>query len=593
MGLVLVAGNAMATTQTKTSPDKPARLFLLGDAQVMQHDTRTKQWFYHPDGSFYFRTDNKTWDHYDHEWVSGFGGEGLWRQGQKDESWNELGIHFDNLNLDTICPLVLDWAGGGYGTAVHYLGGAIEDTINISWSVWPKIGNEHCNVSDVYPPPATWDWINHSIYYDPVGWFHEKVEETYSRKADTIWHLQTGGRARPARQNLWGFSGSALEILEKRALPPFSGTNKREITDKTQITLGGLGNLKADGNLWTTLPDDVELDVTPNVTGLDFVTFNVGGQKFTLQIFAGNRAFLEPDAVVKEAHFCVGQYIDFDSYWEPATPPYLANQSFFHWHLPGHYFNAETNHYPTTGGSLDPFVDQTALIHENARGNWWVSGNNEYTASVGMALKFPNGQTASVAAAGRFSMFRPTSTLTSETTSVGVHAGILEFGDSSPAPDGKIGIFFNKTFDSGGFGDSFHLLQVLSNRTRQIMDGSSVWHTVIDNHNLTGPYLDSGNPYPGSSDSPAIDLSNSDFLKGGAHDEFQTWLTFQPSGGHYVPLKLLNWYWGGAATNGPSGWNLSGSSDNHSENPSGTETETYPTWTSAAQDFKYSPPLPP
>ena len=53
-----------------------------------------------------------------------------------------------------------------------------------------------------------------------------------------------------------------------------------EITNKTQIVLKDLGALKADGNLWLTLPDDVEKDITPYVAGNDFYTFNVSGQEY-------------------------------------------------------------------------------------------------------------------------------------------------------------------------------------------------------------------------------------------------------------------------------------------------------------------------
>ncbi|MEI7534037.1 MAG: hypothetical protein WCK57_06660 [Verrucomicrobiae bacterium] len=140
----------------------------------------------------------------------------------------------------------------------------------------PPFGDEHCVVSDpknpqpiVYGADGSDDDITTNIY-----------SETYERTAQTVWHVQTGGKAIPRRQNLWRFTGSAWKIADKRAVPPFAGAAMQEITNKTQIVLKDLGNLKADGNLWLTLPDDVEKDITPQVANLPFYTFSVGGRKY-------------------------------------------------------------------------------------------------------------------------------------------------------------------------------------------------------------------------------------------------------------------------------------------------------------------------
>lgn len=283
IGLVLVAGNALATTQGRISPDKPAFLFMLEDKQNKHDDTRTKQWYYHPDDSFYFRTDDKKMDHYEHGFTSGLGGTGLWKDSSKGESWDDLGIHYIDEDWGHNCPLIFDPIGTGYGTSVYYFGGVAVAT-NVIWeSVWPKIGNEHCVVTDSWPPPTQWTWVYHNIYYNPVGWFHEEVEETYTRKADTIWHFQTGGRAIPSPlnpQSVCQFSAYASKILEKRAVPPFNGAATLPIPPQNIEINHKL--LEADHIMYQQLPDNVEVDVTPRVVGEDFYTFAVGASKHTL-----------------------------------------------------------------------------------------------------------------------------------------------------------------------------------------------------------------------------------------------------------------------------------------------------------------------
>ena len=136
-------------------------------------------------------------------------------------------------------------------------------------TVWGYLGNEHCNVND--PVNQRWD-------YDGEDEEHGRQHDTYTRQADTVWHVQTGGRAIAGRQSLWQFSGWVSEILDQRAVPPWGRyVPMREITNKTQIVLQDLGALKADGTLWLTLPDNAERDVTPTVARKDFYTFGVSG----------------------------------------------------------------------------------------------------------------------------------------------------------------------------------------------------------------------------------------------------------------------------------------------------------------------------
>ena len=72
--------------------------------------------------------------------------------------------------------------------------------------------------------------------------------------------------------------------------------------------------------------------------------------------------------------------------------------------------------------------------------------------------------------------------------------------------------------------------------------------------------LDTTYPYPGSiymMDSPGISLYP-DYKEAWDSNTFTSWLMFKPNGGlltgQWVPLRTVDWEWGGAALN-------SGSSD--------------------------------
>lgn len=145
-------------------------------------------------------------------------------------------------------------------------------------SVWAKIGYEHCDVTESYPPPAVWDEWDGNSSAGPYLRVQGHETETYRRTAQTVWHLHTGGKALP-RQNLWQLSGSAREMLYKRAQPPFPYYTPTSVIPAQDIQVMG-ESLDTNGNLYAILPDGADLDVTPQVGGVDFYTFNVGAQKY-------------------------------------------------------------------------------------------------------------------------------------------------------------------------------------------------------------------------------------------------------------------------------------------------------------------------
>lgn len=329
--------------------------------------------------------------------------------------------------------------------------------------------------------------------------------------------------------------------------------------------------------------------MTPRVKNKDFYTFEVGAQKYKLVISA-NYTPLDPNTVVPGANFCVGQYIPFSGGFDP---PLLENPVFgpIKWALGGTFVNDHTQPYPN--GSDNYFMNPDKLTNP-ATYAWWVSGGmpKQYEARLGEGLTFANGQYVVVTGNGLFNMFRPQAKVTTQTTSVNVNSSrgylALVFADSSAR-----GITFYHTINTFGFSGSILWAQVVSSPVYQLQDTSSTWHLVTPNG--PAPYGDDPIPYqgfygPDPYDAPNLGLPSSGYMRAGASSSFEMWMMFQPPGGIWVPLRVVNWSWSGSATNGPSGWGLQ--SGNNSPNPTDFDTETYPVWNSHFSNSQWIPPLP-
>lgn len=281
LGLMLATATAFAATQTQSNQDKPWRIFLLGDAQNLDAITDYKVTITNMDGTVRNQWEFQSAENYNHAWVSGLGGNGSLYESEQDLLPDfYTGQPYIYAGSFT-GGLIWDWSGLGEETDIYP-----NYTNTYTISIFDRIGNEHCDVNDSGDPTAikrhkVWLGNTYMNSYLPryMDW-EPNPQDAYTRKAQTVWHVQTGGKAVPGLLNLWQFNGSAWEVLDKRALPPFTGIAMREITNKTQIAIGSMGDLMTNGIRYNLLPNDAEFDVTPNVAGKDFYTFNVNGQKY-------------------------------------------------------------------------------------------------------------------------------------------------------------------------------------------------------------------------------------------------------------------------------------------------------------------------
>ena len=443
---------------------------------------------------------------------------------------------------------------------------------------------EHCAVNI----PCANSWYDPYIF-DIAAYENGSYRGTYTRWAQTVMKLQTGGKGLSQRENLWQLNASATQYFLRDAgvsLPAITGSGQS--VDLTDVRILG-SPLDSDGHLWKVLPDNAEADVTPTLSGADDFGFGVSAMEYPLRLQA-NWQDCQSEYVISPPVFIVGQFVPFSSYWAGSAgydrPPPGLQRTTNLWTLAGHYYNDRTNSvagvsWPTC--SINYFVNQNMLTNDPTTAPaWWVSGGTDcpdsYPVTLDKGLFFSNGQYVSLHEEGTINMRKPNAEILAQTTSVNVIDEQLIFQQSTNA-----GITFAFDFPyNQGFPGRISWLQVNSQCIRTIQDGSGT------NHNLVqpgpGPWLDGGDSYPYQAattgyayDSPMLEGRPTD-VRVDASDAFQMWLMFTPTGGQRVPLRAVDWSWWGFATNGPSGWALG--SGTNSVNPTDYPTETYPSWKS-------------
>jgi hypothetical protein len=283
--------------------------------------------------------------------------------------------------------------------------------------------------------------------------------------------------------------------------------------------------------------------------------------------------------------------VQFNPDWNPA-PPGITNTSYL-WRFYGSYFNQIQIRCPDCSSN---YVRNPDFLTNAAPVNWWVSGNfippTSYPVMLKERLSFDNGQNATVSVDGHFRMYRPKAKVSPLTTSIRVSSDLISF-DSAPAD----GITFSNTLTlPAGFSGSAKWVQVDSSTYGEFRDVTNNYIFVEDG---PAPYLDTVVPYAAflddgetPVDSPATHL-RSPFVRYEVSDNFTMYMMFEPLDGIWVPLRAVNWYWHGIATNGPSGWQLASSPNDHSINPPDYDNQTYPVWNNNVTHYHWNPQLPP
>ena len=522
LGLAIgLNGVIAATGPINLDQDKPARIYVasyettenLSENYDWELSTTNTQVSYHADDTY----------HYGWHWDSAAGGSGTLvdKTVVLDDfgDWGGLWLQAE-----------YQWPSNSVnGTVVSHLQEMLEDG---SWDDWgyfpnsstlPGIPWEHCDVTLAGTASSP----------GPNGSYTDALSA--ARKAQTKIRLQTGGKAASNRRNLFRISGSAArqELTYGGHYAPniISTPWSPEIwTQDVEI----LGQHLVGGSLYVVLTDNTDVDLTPHIAGADCYTFNVNFTKHTPYISANGKNLTETTN-----EFCVGQQITFQLAWD-VTPPQVVN-TIQQWTLPAKFVNESYAHssictsYRVNGG----------LLTNNPTQCWYVNGTGG-RANVSQRLNFLNGQSASLAVQGDFTIYRPTvSNFTPLLNGVSWNAPILKAEMSwnvrmNSKYDGEHGItqlllgtgFY---YDTDGEyvldGDSEIYGEPEANGPSPYSVSNSATHVLR--------FLDT----PSAPATPCVDMDI----------KFNTYLRFKPTGGIFVTIATNSWYVDAAAClTGPS-----------------------------------------
>jgi hypothetical protein len=437
-----------------------------------------------------------------------------------------------------------------------------------SVTTWPGNGGLGSTTTEFYYPYFKETTLNVSRPYVQWEQCEVNVKTTgdngaiyeYRRTAKTKLELRTGGKAPAKRKNLIVLNAQADEILTA-TYDPFdvpAVPDKNYIAPQT-LTLGKLGNPGRDGFLYTLQSDGVSVDVTPKASKAFYIT-SIGVTKHQLVITA-NTVVLNPDRLVPNATYCVGQKIDFTSVFVPAVRGVASIKPI--WSFEDGYINY---YYQNQAGCTIYKAGTSWLTKLNTRA--WYYKEGDRTIRVGLNVQFANGQKLSlVTASGCMRVYRPIGSLVHQNAhgipiyniveqgnGCGIKVGTLT-GNNIVEFDGRVGtkysgrIYFTQVIQSMEYKDVFGInktiVNALDNEEHFRIDSS-----VGVNENPSG-YLNVN----AFTDSPEVYSFSPVYHRA----TFKAYLRFSPNIGIasdniYVTLGSVQWSIDGEAVSNP--WRL-------------------------------------
>lgn len=396
-------------------------------------------------------------------------------------------------------------------------------------------------------------------------WQHGYVEgwgyyETGDIAKNTRVVLRTGGRAGLPRKNLFMVSATPRER---------TATGWRDI-EPTQVLIPALGkNLGSDHRAFGTLPDNEEVLLSPEAKAAYYNFDSLGATKHKLEIRRGTDISWKTNVAV------VGEKVALTCALNPSIPG-LTN---FQWTIPGY---AISNYVANTNVGL--LFEQFPTTNSNVA-FYWVDGDQKRVlveATVG-------DQVASVNTT--FDVARPTADWIAEPNALVTvdnnhmyHA--LHFGYIDSTNKGMLFHFRNPQMNGCPAGWLFRCVQIGSTYSRVNYYTNNVGAEIIDSGLDTAYPMNGWASAPGDdSDGPAQWTENR--FKVQREDRFSTYLLYDPLllDSIPVPIKKLEWYWGGlACTNGAGDWVLLSSPTNYGVIKNNEDTMEFPTWTRNLKD---------
>jgi hypothetical protein len=261
-----------ASTGDKTGDDKPERLFI-------EHYRETIQWDYDGRSDYYYDDGRHSWSHGVFHinkriaWLDGIAGGSSLSVVEHAES-------DDGPTYDANCATSIHWPGAEQGNAWQIVAGTCNpaNTGPEQVNAQAFVLKEHCDVVD--PDYKTWSGYNpHLAALGVNSKYHD-----YQRHAQARMTLWTGGKSIPGRKCVVRFTGSAQRILNLRTGSIWDYWDERTNILSQNINIGSLGALDTNGTLVVVMESGSTADVTPEVPGESFYTFDLSHGKAEMEL---------------------------------------------------------------------------------------------------------------------------------------------------------------------------------------------------------------------------------------------------------------------------------------------------------------------
>ena len=385
---------------------------------------------------------------------------------------------------------------------------------------------------------------------------------------DATLALDAGGKSLSHRQNFFEISATADSWRVARIYPGdeysqvYADIRDLGKVDSTTIKVDGM-TLGSDGVRWRIYADNDTRDVTPRVKGNDYYTFNVPPPtKYHLYIGLGTsttNANLDTDT----PEVCVGQTVNFNAYWQGGSSP-PSTSADIRWHLPDKYVNEQ---YPYSS-TCTTYIKNTDLLTNAAIQCWYVNKPGG-ACSVREILQFANGQSAIVAAAGSFTVYRPNVNppINHGPFGAGLDAGLLG-GELNLMNDS---MWFDVTINSK-YPGNFGLTQLVNfNALPPGLNRSTYGSFWLDGTEYYDGPVEIGQQCS-INDEPGVPLL---LFYGSYNGNWQVYVRFTPNGGIPVTLNRIDWNWAATAENPGTGWYIT---SDHVDNPQLYYDDSFPVW---------------
>jgi hypothetical protein len=522
----------------------------------------------------FYQTLNGLYDEHLH-WVSGQSGYDNWINNQTDTNPNPIDpyVEYYFSTNTTVWPnngtpeISTNYSVDSIVYSSYTSGPNIDSTVTVNdpplYSAGGLNYDEHCKVTAAfnYVGLSTYDASLDDVYpwsFGPMGAYWKVAP--YTRTADAVWILQTGGKATSHRQNLYCLAGTASEILDKLAWGN-SGITPPVAIPATAIKIDNKP-LGSDGKQWRMYADNTTNDVTPRVKNNDFYTFNVTQQKYKLNIVVNETTPLQDDRVVPSAYYCVGQKLNFQAVFSPDVSGSLSNTSPT-WNYTADYINS---HYTSLYGNCEIYNIAAGPAMSNPTTAWFYNKQTQdVNANLGLYCKFNNGQSVYLIRKGQFNVYRPSlkGLHTYDTPYVSICNGdILTIGTNSGAGDICYRIYIDtKYIGKGG-------ITQLINGNYYGYEGISPWSDTGGDYDLDNDLIYNKsdgiisdivnwtNNALQFEDKPAIGCYHN---PSGMNLAFQDYIRFKPDAGNsddniYVTLGMITWSLSAEATQVGDTW---------------------------------------